>query len=43
MRAIPAAAEKPVRNSLGKAKKTGKQLYTPRATQDRSAIEIAGE
>src|SRR5258707_9553279 len=43
MRAIPTAAEKPVRNSLGKAKNTGKQLYTPRAAQDRTAIEIAGE
>src|SRR5258708_8173241 len=43
MRAIPTAAEKPVRNSLGKAKNTGKQLYTARAAQDRTAIEIAGE
>jgi hypothetical protein len=34
-RAIPAAAEKPIRNSLGSEKKTGKKLYGLIATAEK--------
>src|SRR5215469_16342148 len=41
--AMPAAAEKPVRNSAGVDIKTGKKLYAPMATADSRTTDKNGE
>jgi hypothetical protein len=40
---MPVAAEKPVRNSPGTEKKTGKKLYAPMATAEKRTTEKNGE
>ena len=39
IKAMPAAAENPVRNSLGNAQKGPRELQTPAASKHKSAVE----